>query len=274
MSLKKITSLAMICICALAFGGSSTVHASVTIETFNSLGNGQIVDNEFSSGANGFTISGNNLGGGPDLVVIFDTFASGTDDPDLQDPFDFGNAATSDVFTDLQDPSVPSSDISRFFNALIIQESGGEDSSNPGFIDDNPDDEGGRPAGSISFAFNTPIDSIGFDLLDVEGTAEEPFSVDFSDGSTSLQLDFADFIALDGTLEFGNNSANRILPVTAEQVSDIAGGTLTSFNSVTFNLGGSGAIDNVTFTAVPEPTGLPILTLLGLVSLARNRRRK
>ena len=268
MSLQKITSFAVSCICVLVIGNSSTVRADLITETFNSLSNGQIVDDEF---ADRFTVSGINLGGGPDLVVVFDTFATGTDDPDLQDPFDGGNAATSETFRDLQDPNDATSDISRFSNALIIQEDGADDGS--GSIDTSPDDEGGRPAGSITIAFSTAIDSVGFDLLDVESTLEEPFSVDFTSGSTTLTVDDSQLIDRDPTVEFGNNFANRIIPLTAAEVSVITGSSITSFDEVTFNLGGSGAIDNISFSPVPEPTVFPILALMGF-GLAGKRRRK
>ena len=171
----------------------------------------------------------------------------------------------------MQDPNDATSDISRFSNALIIQEDGADDGS--GSIDTSPDDEGGRPAGSITIAFSTAIDSVGFDLLDVESTLEEPFSVDFTSGSTTLTVDDSQLIDRDPTVEFGNNFANRIIPLTAAEVSAITGSSITSFDEVTFNLGGSGAIDNISFSPVPEPTVFPILALMGF-GLAGKRRRK
>ena len=179
MSPKKITSLAVSFVCALTIVNPSTVDAGLITQTFNNLTHGEIVNNQFANGTNGFTVSGDNIRGGPDLIVAFDTFELNTEDPDLEDPFDLGNADTSGIFRDLQDPDPnnSSSSISRFFDALIIQENGQEDLSNPGFIDSDPDDEGSRPAGSVTFGFNSAIDTFGFDLLDVENGSAEPFSV-------------------------------------------------------------------------------------------------
>ena len=153
----------------------------IQTQTFNDLSNGEIVNNQFANGTNGFTVSGDNVGGGPDLIVVFDTFAQNTEDSDLEDPFDIGNANTSEIFRDLQDPNNSGSSISRFFDALIIQENGQEDPDNPGFINTAPDDEGTRPSGTIQFDFEAPISRFGFDLLDVEDIGEA-FNLVFSSG--------------------------------------------------------------------------------------------
>ena len=162
-------SLAILLFTIQALGAAPLLEGGVIqTQTFNDLSHGQIVDNEFSNGINGFTVSGANIGGGPDLIVAFDTFEQNTADPDLEDPFNLGNANTSEIFRDLQDPNISGSSISRFFDALIIQENGQEDPNNKGFIDANPDDEGTRPAGTIQLDFESPISRFGFDLLDVE----------------------------------------------------------------------------------------------------------
>ena len=234
----------------------------IQTQTFNNLSHGQIVDNEFSNGINGFTVSGTNIGGGPDLIVAFDTFAQNTEDPDLEDPFDIGNAATSDIFRDLQDPNNSGSNISRFFDALIIQENGQEDPDNKGFISANPDDEGTRPAGTIQLGFESPISRFGFDLLDVEGVDEE-FNLVFSSGDDVIAtvpfsefVDNEDGLFFDDTIEFGNNSANRIVPISTTRLRAFTGDdTIESFDQIAINLGGSGAVDNIRFeNFVPEPT--------------------
>ena len=234
----------------------------IQTQTFNNLSHGQIVDNEFSNGINGFTVSGTNIGGGPDLIVAFDTFAQNTEDPDLEDPFDIGNAATSDIFRDLQDPNNSGSNISRFFDALIIQENGQEDPDNKGFISANPDDEGTRPAGTIQLEFESPISRFGFDLLDVEGVDEE-FNLVFSSGDDVIAtvpfsefVDNEDGLFFDDTIEFGNNSANRIVPISTTRLRAFTGDdTIESFDQIAINLGGSGAVDNIRFeNFVPEPT--------------------
>ena len=249
-----------------ALGAAPLLEGGVIqTQTFNDLSHGQIVENEFSNGTNGFTVSGANIGGGPDLIVAFDTFETGTADPDLEDPFDIGNAHTSATFRDLQDPNNSGSSISRFFDALIIQENGQEDPGNKGFIDANPDDEGTRPAGTIQLDFESPISRFGFDLLDVENVGEE-FNLVFSNGDEVLAtVPFEEFVTddettsglfFDDTIEFGNNSANRIVPITSSRLRAFTGDdTIESFDQIAINLGGSGAVDNIRFeTFVPEPT--------------------
>ena len=148
-------SLAVLVLTIQALGAAPLLEGGVIqTQTFNDLSHGQIVDNEFSNGINGFTVSGVNIGGGPDLIVAFDTFAQNTEDPDLEDPFDIGNANTSEIFRDLQDPNSLESNTSRFFDALVIQENGREDPDNKGFITTDPDDEGTRPA-AVSYTHLT-----------------------------------------------------------------------------------------------------------------------
>ena len=252
-----------------------TVHAMVALpsldggviqtQTFNDLSHGQIVDNQFSNGINGFTVRGTNVSEGPDLIVAFDTFEEKTADSDLEDPFDLGNAHTSEIFRDLQDPNNSNSNVSRFFDALIIQENGQEDLDRPGFIDSDPDDEGSRPAGTIQLDFESPISRFGFDLLDVENVGEE-FNLVFSSGEEVLaRVPFEEFVTddtstsglfFDETIEFGNNSANRIVPITSARLRAFTGDNLIeSFDQIAINLGGSGAVDNILFeNFVPEPT--------------------
>ena len=259
-------SLAILLFTIQALGAAPLLEGGVIqTQTFNDLSHGQIVDNEFSNGINGFTVSGANIGGGPDLIVAFDTFEQNTADPDLEDPFNLGNANTSEIFRDLQDPNISGSSISRFFDALIIQENGQEDPNNKGFIDANPDDEGTRPAGTIQLEFESPISRFGFDLLDVENVGEE-FNLVFSNGDEVLAtVPFEEFVTddettsglfFDDTIEFGNNSANRIVPITSSRLRAFTGDdTIESFDQIAINLGGSGAVDNIRFeTFVPEPT--------------------
>ena len=259
-------SLAILLFTIQALGAATLLEGGVIqTQTFNDLSHGQIVDNEFSNGINGFTVRGANIGGGPDLIVAFDTSELNTADPDLEDPFDLGNAFTSEIFRDLQDPDSSNSNTSRFFDALIIQENGQEDPNNKGFIDANPDDEGTRPAGTIQLEFESPISRFGFDLLDVENVGEE-FNLVFSNGDEVLAtVPFEEFVTddettsglfFDDTIEFGNNSANRIVPITSSRLRAFTGDdTIESFDQIAINLGGSGAVDNIRFeTFVPEPT--------------------
>jgi hypothetical protein len=151
-------------------------------------------------------------------------------------------------------------------NLLIIQESGQPD-VNDMLINAVPDDEGARPAGTITFNFDSLINSFGFDFIDVEGEVEfnGGYFASFYNGGTMInQVLFAGFQGLDNTIVWGNNSVNRIDPSII----------LPSmpFDQVVIGLGGSGAVDNIVFTQVPEPSTLLLLGS-GLVGLGFARRR-
>jgi hypothetical protein len=191
------------------------------------------------------TISAVNPNRSFDLAVAFDTSMTGTADPDLEDPFVSGNI-----------------DGSTFLgNVLIIQE------NNTGIGDgiaDNPDDEGSRPAGQLIFDFNVTIQSLGFDLVDLEGAISESSVIEFfMGGSSVLAIDFSEFEAggaYDMGAIYGDNTLNRIGQIS------VAGG----FDRAVFNLGGSAAIDNIAYK-VPAPGAVALMGLGGL--LAGRRRR-
>jgi len=255
--------------------------ASVTLD-FNTLPggglveHGRIINSQYSS-SHGVTISAVNVGGGPDLVVAFDTSKTGTRDPDLEGPFTGGNI---DHHTFLG-------------NVLIIQEDreGIADGAVDGVVN-HPDDEGSRPAGSIFFDFDNPITEIGFDLLDVEGPSEYGRNSGyvasfFAAGVELARVGFNEFITstslfYDSTVKYGNNSANRIQPITAGDLSRFTNTILETFNHVEINFGGSAAIDNLVFTpftpasqsAVPEVSSVLVWGLLGLTVGSGYRRRK
>jgi len=217
---------------------------------FEGLSHGDVVTDQFAS-SHGVTISAENISRDFDHAVAFDSNASGTADPDLEGPWGGGNLASD----------------THLGNLLILQE------NNTGTSDgvaDSPDDEGGRPAGSLFFEFAGPIISFGFDLVDVEGVGDEdePGSVVFSRDGTELgTIDFLDFVARDSAV-FGNNSANRIAPIGAVDL----GGSYSYFDRVEIRLGGSGAVDNIRYTRVPGPATL-LLAGAGLALLGFQMRR-
>ncbi len=221
---------------------------------FEGTAHGEVVDTDFA----GVTIVATNIGGGPDLAVTFDTTATGTSDSDLEVPFSGGNLGGSILFG----------------NALIIQENAagcGDDICN------NPDDEGTRPAGSVELILDEALSAFGFDLLDIDAHPLEragtvvfhdddlgvSFAIEFNefDGGTFAQAGFA----------FGDHSANRIAPISVAeinaQIADPAD-QLGEIDRVIFNLGGSGALDNL----VPEPSPAALLAV-ALLTLAAVRRR-
>jgi hypothetical protein len=230
-------------------GFSLTAQSTVSADliTFDTLAHGQVVDSEFFA-SDGLTISAINVGGGPDLAVAFDSLSTGNSDDDLEGPpWASGNLA-------------PRTTLGMM---LIVQEHGFNDG---GFISTEPDDEGSNPAGSIFFDFATPLDSIGFDLIDVEGDGEFGdfdgteagfFATFFSGGSALTTVSFGDLPTRDASVVYGNNSANRITPFTIAELG------ITPFDRVEINFGGSAAIDNLNFTKVPAP-GAALLGTLGL----------
>ncbi len=86
----------------------------------------------------------------------------------------------------------------------------------------------------------------------------------FDGGMLIDEIAFSDFgPQSQGDLEFGNNTANRI------DLFDIDDRT----TRVAIKLQGSGGVDNITFTPVPEPASL-VMMGLGLAGLAvRGTRR-
>lgn len=221
---------------------------------------GQIIDDEYASF--GVTIETINVGGGPDLGVAFDSANPTGGDNDLQTPGSTtGNAKAG-----------------SFGNVLIIQENGG---ASDGMINVDPDDEGSRPAGFHTFIFDTAITSIGFVLIDIEGLEEingtsptSGFFQAFNNGTLIGTVSFEDFITagpfFDSSVVFGNNSVNRIDPILA---SDFGA---AGFNKVVFNFGGSGGLDEVDTSPVPEPGTLLLLgsSMVGMGAIVRKRTRQ
>ncbi len=251
----------------LGLAAMAAPNARAGIVDFEDLAHGMIVNTQYGSTL-GLTISADNVGGGPDLAVVFDsTIRGSTPDPDLVGPpapedWDRGNLAPDTVL-----------------GLMLIIAENDRDRDDDGVLD-NPDDEGSRPAGSIYFDFDQPVHSFGFDLVDVEGPAEYGrdsgyFAVFYDpQGAQLARVGFSQFVTpgdpfYDPTIEFGNNSANRIQPIGASQFG------LASFGRVQINLGGSGAVDNLTFST-PAPTGLvgllAVLLVGGLFRVWRGRR--
>ena len=220
---------------------------------------GTIIDNEYIG--QGVTISVQRPDSpGPAVATLYDTGRTGEPDPDLQDPYDFGNLAPSGTGG----------------NILIIPEND-TDRNGDGLID-VPNDEGDRPAGQFTISFSTPITTFGFDLVDVDGPAEYNqnagyFASFYVNGNLEARVGFGSFVDPDSpfydpTVRFGDNSANRIEPITARDLG------MPYFDRVVLNFGGSGGTDNLIFTPVPEPsTALVAGVLLPALSMLRRRRR-
>ncbi|MEQ9453859.1 MAG: hypothetical protein RLN76_04615 [Phycisphaeraceae bacterium] len=234
----------------------------------------------------GIRISVNNinvdLSSNPDAYndpgVIFDTSPPtdpGNRDPDLVSPFDGGNIANATLH-----------------NALIIQEAGVPTGT--------PDDEGKRPAGNIRILFDTPVESFGFDIIDLENGAEvngsNILTFERIVGSRNVRLDipFASFIDSSSPffvsgLQFGDNYANQVPEFDLNllngviDANNLANGTsLPTFDDgidrIVISLGGSAAIDNLTFTNFnPPPPVIPTPAAAGaglaMLGMLLSRRR-
>ncbi len=218
---------------------------------FDSLGHGEVANGSIE----GVTISAVNNNRKFNYAVGFDSHAMNTEDPDLEAneaPMQWsgGNIADQNLRT-----------------ILILQENS---AGCAGGTCSLPDDEGGRPAGVLRFEFSVPILDLGFDLIDIESLTAEDAMIEFFDGTVSATVDLMDFFdrasaLYDPTLVLGNNTANRFVPIRAGFLG------LSQIDRVDFNLGGSGGLDNLTMTSVPESTPA-LLVCLGLVTMTGARR--
>jgi len=205
---------------------------------------GTVVNTQYDSALFGnVTISAKNADNqGPNLAVVFDstTPAGATTDDDLLAPF--SNATLGSL-----SPG----------NILIIQENG--TGCGDGICND-PDDEGARPAGTLTFAFKQAIELISLDFFDIETTAENnnrPGSEIrfFDDLNNEL---FAGSYFTPGT--GGDNKWNQLA---------FAG--ITGIYKLEVNLYGSGAIDNLVYNVVPVPAAFWLFgtALIGFIGFSR-----
>jgi len=224
----------------------NVVQAEAFVLDFDDLQQGEIVSLQYQK-ALGVTISSKNFGSGPGIAIIFDSLNPTGGDNDLAGPsWAGGNLASQNTVLG---------------KILIIAEND-YDLDEDGLID-FPDDEGNRPAGSIFFDFENPMCSVGFDLIDVEGPSEFGLNSGFvatffMSGSELARVGFEQFINekslfFDPTVEYGNNKVNRITPISVESLSTFTGASITAFDKVEFNLGGSSAIDNIDVSTCQSP---------------------
>ena len=238
----------------VAVGASPTT--ALTVIDFESLTHGEVITDQLLA-THGVVISAVNFLRPFDLAVAFDTTVPSTVDPDLNGPpWNGGN--------------IPNENLGKVLILSQINETA------PGFTLP-PNDEAGRPAGDLVLTFQTPFTSAGFDRVDIDSATAEAGSIEFLKGGTSIATigweEFTDPASpfFDPSIEYKDDSANRVSPI------DIAslGGGFDSADQIIFHLGGSGGIDNISVSAIPEP-GAALLFGLGVFVANRyaGRRRR
>lgn len=150
--------------------------------------------------------------------------------PDLGIAFDTDNPTGGDPDLRTPNPGLHPSNTTAFHNVLIIAEDAVFDAN--GLVID-PDDEARQPAGSFTFDISFVLTEARFTLLD----NEEPGLIEF----------FKDGFAVGSTP----------IPSTADGAVQTVGFDGAQFNSFKVNLGGSGALADLTL--VPEPSSLLLL---------------
>ena len=214
----------------LAFG-----PANATVLDFENFDAGTIMDTEYA--ALGVTIAAVNLGGGPDLAVVFDSRNPTGGDSDLGAPFSnpvLGSASPG--------------------NLLIIQENDNCDS----FSCTTPDDEGSRPAGQLIISFDEGVLLQSIDFFDVEGVE--------SNAGSAIELYDDENVLIPSSFFVPDTGGDNMWSQVFFGVSQV--------KTIVINMGGSGAIDNIAFESrvVPVPAALPLL-LTALAGLGAFRRR-
>ncbi|MEM7284000.1 MAG: VPLPA-CTERM sorting domain-containing protein [Pseudomonadota bacterium] len=149
---------------AAALSLSASTATAVTL-SFDSLSNGQFIQNGAFNidGISGYITTNNNRG--PNIAQIYDTTQSGGRDPDLESPTQVG-----------------SGDVYGGQNVLIVAENTYGDF--PTGIGTHPDDD--LHGGSISFFFDTLVRFTGITLLDAERGGNE-ISVQVDGGLYALE---------------------------------------------------------------------------------------
>ncbi len=229
----------------------SASAASALTLTFDepSIHHGTIINDQYAD--QGVKIRASNISNGPDLAVAYDTAErpshwANNRDPDLTRPWEGGNI--SDLNRDAG-------------NVLIVQENFWCD------IDEclYPDDEGSRSTASLFLDFDSIITSFSFDLIDVEQPEILGGKVVYRDSNQNI-LGETMFASLTEAV-WGDNSYNEIGIISLA--------ALGAVQTLEFGFGGSGAIDNVSFSsvnAVPLPSST-ILFLMGLIGFGYLRKK-
>jgi hypothetical protein len=210
------------------------------IINFEDNSSGTIIDDEYylSDGVkfNGVNVDRN----ANNLAVLFDTNNYTGGDSDLAAPF-FNNGDLGDI---------------RPGNVLIIHEHPYECTQ---FVCQDPDDEGSRPAGyfEINFSEAVTLNSIDFFDIEIEENGVSSNNLISLFDSNNVEI-FPNTFYTPNT--GGDNQWARL---------DFA---VSGVSSMKIKLYGSGAIDNISYTKVPEPSTIVNL-VLGIMGLTSRKLR-
>jgi len=161
-----------------------------------------------------------------------------------------------------------------FGNVLIHQtNSGGGQNNNV----DLPNDEGG--GGVLTISSSIPLVEFGFSYIDLDNGVVAASTITFTDtvNNESVEISFADLEDVSSSIfsntgvDFGNDNANTIAPITLAQL-QTENTALTQFNEITIDTAGSGGLAEFTVELVPEPSS-SMLVALGALSFVLRRRR-
>lgn len=229
-SIKKVFFISAVLCC------SSTVVNAAVID-FEGFAMGTIIDDEYGTSP---AVSAINIGGGPNLAVIYDTRPPIGEDPDLEAPF-----------TNINNTQLGSLSPG---NVLILQENFtcDEDTCSA------PDDEGTRAAGTFFFEFESVINLTSIDFFDIEGDETPGNAINLFDVNGNEIMAGLFFTPDTG----GDNKWDQL-------VFNVDG-----VKRIELNMGGSGAIDNIQYSVVPVPAAAWLFGtgLLGLVGVARRKK--
>jgi len=265
----------LLLVIGLGFSGAAQSANAVMIdfdEIAQNLMKGDIVDNQYQA-SNGVTISGQKapLAGGEDITIIFDSRMFSGNDADLTGP---GGAGTCGSGCDgdwdggnLVAETPP--DGTQLNNMLILPEDATQDEIDNGNVAD-PNDEGTRPAGTITIEWDTCVESFGFVIVDQEpGVEVMDGFVQFFDGATDLgTVQFESFeditlqggLFFDSTVDYDDNHANRLDPITIADLMTLDNTVLSAgWDKAVINLAGSGAFDDIEYEhCVVGGTGMKV----------------
>jgi uncharacterized protein (TIGR03382 family) len=262
------------------------------------LQHGSVVTDQYLADF-GVEISAINKNTGPDKAVVFDSRLSNTADPDLEAPFidfiqsDFNSTSDKNEQSfagDVRDNGTEGPGITKPGNFLILQENSQGCSAPNATLCSNPDDEGSRPAGSITIKFSVPVILASIDFFDVKAPDElkENEIQLFSSTNTADTISPGQFFTPNTGDDFNWATSSLNNTTLKTYLSDNNIGRVSTFDRyrfgemgvagvrmVTINMGGSGAIDNIKFRVqeVSAPASLALL-VLGLGLLRRRQGRE